>query len=71
MGGAAMKSVVHGDPNPKWRDSAAGGLVLLATLALVVFLATQLVGLSARMIVHSASLTAVVHDATRLTPLSD
>ena len=66
-----MKSIIHGDPHSKWRGSAAGGLVLLATLALVVFLAYQLVDLSARMIGHSASLTAVVHDATRLAPPSD
>ncbi len=66
-----MKSIVHGDPRLKWRDSAAGGLALLAGLALVVFLSYQLVDLSARMIGHSASLTAVVHDANRLTPLSD
>jgi len=66
-----MKSIVHGDPHPKWLDSAAVALALLATLALVVFLAYQLVDLSARMIGHSASQTAVVHDATRLAPLSD
>jgi hypothetical protein len=65
-----MKSIVHGDPHPKGRDNAAGGLAFLAALALVVFLAYQLVDLSGRMIGHSASLTAVVHDATRLTPLS-
>ena len=66
-----MKSIVHGDPHPKWLDSAAGALALLATLALVVFLAYQLVDLSARMIGHSASQAAVVHDAARLAPLSD
>ena len=31
-----MKSIVHGYPHPKWRDSAAGALAFLATLALVV-----------------------------------
>ncbi len=66
-----MKSIAHGDPHPRWRDNAAGALALLATLALVVFLAYQLVDLSARMIGHAASQTAVVHDATRFAPLSD
>ncbi len=66
-----MKSIAHGDPHPKWRDSAAGGLAFLATLALVVFLAYQLVDLSARMIGHAASQTVVVHETTRLAPLSD
>ena len=52
-------------------DTAAGALALLATLALVVFLAYQLVDLSARMIGHSASQTAVVHETTRLAPPTD
>ncbi len=63
-----MKSIVHRNLHPKWLDTAAGALALLA---LVVFLAYQLVDLSARMIGHSASQTAVVHETTRLAPLSD
>jgi hypothetical protein len=65
-----MKSIVQ-DPHRKWLDSAAGTIVFLAIIALVVFLAYQLVDLSARMISHSASQTAVVHDAIRLAPESD
>ena len=56
-----MKSIVHGDPHSKWRDSAAGALALLAALALVVFLTYQLVDLSVRMLGHSASQIAGLH----------
>ena len=54
-------TVTHDDADPNWRDTAIGALILLATLALIVFLTSQLVDVSVRMLANSASQTAALH----------